>query len=146
MCATQPYIGSRSLACASYDMVTAASQRSLAGRCVRIFEALLAPKTLWMAAKCAAPCSWEKYGANTQPLTHFLRRNLHAPQEMNGEGLKQSNLQEKSPKSFLCSSVLPPAIPTAGDLEAVKEQHLGSFHYNFDSSYVPLFCCLLAGK
>lgn len=69
---------------------------------------------------------------------HFL--------EMNGEGLKQSNLQEKSPKSFLCSSVLPPAIPTAGDLEAVKEQHLGSFHYNFDSSYVPLFCCLLAGK
>ena len=79
MCATQPYIGSRSLACASYDMVTAASQRSLTGRCVRSFEALLAPKTLWMAEKCAAPCSWEKYGAKMQPLTHFLRRNLHAP-------------------------------------------------------------------
>ncbi|XP_071679484.1 uncharacterized protein [Lolium perenne] len=79
ICATQPYIGSQSLACASYDMVTAASQRSLAGRCVRSFEALLAPKTLWMAAKCAAPCSWEKYGAKTQPLAHFLRKNLQAP-------------------------------------------------------------------
>ena len=79
MCATQPYIGSRSLACASYDMVTAASQRSLTGRCIRIFEALLAPNTLWRAAKCAAPCSWQKYGAKTHPFTHFLRRNLHAP-------------------------------------------------------------------
>jgi hypothetical protein len=32
-----------------------------------------------MAAKCAAPCSWEKYGAKTQPLAHFLRKNLQAP-------------------------------------------------------------------
>ena len=60
-------------------MVTAASQRAFSGRCMRSFEALLAPKTLWIAAKCAAPWSWQKYGAKTHPFTHFLRRNLHAP-------------------------------------------------------------------
>ena len=60
-------------------MVTAASGRSASGRCARSLDTLLAPNTLWMAAKCAAPCSWQKWGAKTHPRTHLRRRNLHAP-------------------------------------------------------------------
>ena len=43
-------------------------------------EALLAPNTLCTAAKWAVPWSESKYGANMQPFTHFLLRNLQAPQ------------------------------------------------------------------
>lgn len=84
--ATQPYTGSESRACASYDIVTTASCLRWAGMWSSSLDTLLAPNTLWTAANLAAPWSDPKYGEKMQPAMHFLLRNLHAPH--GGEGPK----------------------------------------------------------
>lgn len=54
--------------------------------CNKSLDTLLAPNTLCTAANRAAPWSVPKWGAKIHPLTHFLLRNLHAPQGAAGAG------------------------------------------------------------